>query len=79
MTMPFPNIAEGVSLDGMDPGDKVSFSFEVRYENGRMRSYEVVGWEELPAETELDFTRLADLPNADADTDASDTDADTNN
>lgn len=31
MTMPFPNIAEDVSLDGLEVGDRVSLTFYVDY------------------------------------------------
>lgn len=58
MVMPFP-LGEGVSLDGVTPGDKLSVTFSVDYEEGWSPiGYRVVGYEELPMETELDLTPL---------------------
>ena len=58
MVMPFP-LGEDVSLDGVAPGDKLSITFSVDYEEGWSPiGYRVVSYEELPAETELDFTPL---------------------
>lgn len=58
MTMPFP-LAEGVSLDGVEPGDKLSITFSVDYEEGWSPiGYRVVSYEQLPADTALDFTPL---------------------
>lgn len=51
MTMPFP-VGEGVSIEGLAPGDPVEFTFTVRYKpTGR---YEIVAIEELPAGTDVD-------------------------
>lgn len=58
MTMPFP-LGEGVSLEGVQPGDKLSITFSVDYQEGWSPiNYRVVSYEKLPAETELDFTPL---------------------
>lgn len=52
MTMPFP-VGEGVSLEGVTPGDPVEFTFTVQWKPvGR---YEIVSIEKLPAGTEIDF------------------------
>lgn len=53
MTMPFP-LGEGVSLDSLSVGDKVSFDFVVNWGNNRP-AWEITKIEKLPAETELDF------------------------
>ncbi|MFO7652748.1 MAG: copper-binding protein [Candidatus Krumholzibacteriia bacterium] len=53
MTMPFP-VADSVSLDGLEPGDPVEFTFEVSYQPSR---YEITAIEELPAGTEVRFER----------------------
>lgn len=56
MTMPFP-LGEEISLEGIEPGDKVSITFTVDYEEGWSPiAYRVTAIEELPADTELDFT-----------------------
>ena len=52
MTMPFP-IAEGVSLDGLSVGDKVSLTFEVQFEPST--SFQTTQITKLPEGTELDF------------------------
>jgi len=58
MDMPFP-FAEGVSIDGIEVGDKLSLTFSVDYEEGWSPvEYRVIRYEKLPADTELDFTRL---------------------
>jgi Cu/Ag efflux protein CusF len=49
MVMPFP-VAKGVSLDGIQPGDKVRFRFAMDWERNRM---EIEQLEELPEETRL--------------------------
>ena len=56
MTMPFP-IGQGVSIDGLNVGDKVSFDFVVNWGNDRP-AWEITRVELLPAETELDFTNV---------------------
>jgi Cu/Ag efflux protein CusF len=51
MQMPFP-LGEGVSLEGIEVGDMVAFTFEVDWDPAYfIRSIEV-----LPEETELDFS-----------------------
>ena len=52
MTMPFP-IAEGVSLEGIESGDPVEFSFEVSWQPTRL---EIIEISELPADTSLTLT-----------------------
>jgi Cu/Ag efflux protein CusF len=52
MTMPFP-VAEGVSIEGLDPGDPVEFTFTMRWKP--QGHYEIVEITELPAGTEIDF------------------------
>jgi len=51
MVMPFP-VAEGVSLDGLSPGDKVRFRFAMDWKAGRTQ---VEFLEKLPPGTALDF------------------------
>lgn len=60
MTMPFP-IGEGVSLDGLEAGDKVEMTFETVYspDTGMVESFRIVALVELPAETELVFEEQA--------------------
>lgn len=59
MTMPFP-LGEGVSIDGLEVGDIVKLTFEVEYDPGftKLRRYYTVKIEELPADTQLDFSPL---------------------
>ncbi len=52
MTMPFP-LADGVSLGGIDRGDKVEMTFEVRW-NGAP-PLQVTAIRELPPDTRLNF------------------------
>lgn len=54
MAMPFPSVADGVSLEGLSPGDKVEFVLRVTWERGRAR-FPIVSIRELPAETALDL------------------------
>lgn len=56
MIMPFP-VAEGLSLTGIEVGDIVELTFEVRYdaETGALKDYEVTDIATLPADTELNF------------------------
>ena len=68
MTMPFPP-GEGVSLDGLAVGDKVSFEFSVVW------ATEHAGWtltsiEKLPEDTQLDFDGDAGQPEGDHDSGA---------
>ena len=53
MTMPFP-VAEGVSLEGIEPGDKVEFVFVTTW-GDEYPEYEITEILELPADTELNF------------------------
>jgi Cu/Ag efflux protein CusF len=53
MTMEFP-LAEGVSLEGFEVGDKVMFDFVVNW-GGRV-AWEVTNIEKLDASTEIDFS-----------------------
>jgi len=58
MVMPFP-FAEGLDAEGIAPGDKLMLTFSVDYEEGWSPvDYRVIRYEELPADTELDFTPL---------------------
>ena len=56
MIMPFP-LAEGVSLEGFEPGDKVEMTFEMRFKPKTF--YEVTEISEIPEETELDLGGMA--------------------
>lgn len=74
MTMPFwppqgvepdPERVADFSLEGVEPGDKVLVTWEVVYDTDAMRplGFYATAIEELPADTELDFTPLpADAP-----------------
>lgn len=62
MVMPFPP-AQGVSLDGLEVGDKVRFSFAVHW--GGNPPWEVTKIERLDPSTEIDFTN-APAPTDDA-------------
>lgn len=62
MVMPFP-FAEGVSIEGIEVGDKVMLTFSVDYEDGwSPLEHRVIRYKELPADTELDFTPLPKEP-----------------
>jgi Cu/Ag efflux protein CusF len=52
MTMPFP-LADGVSIEGLQEGDPVEFTFTMRWKP--TGHYEIVKIVELPAGTEIDF------------------------
>lgn len=52
MQMPFP-LGEGVSIEGIEVGDKVEFTFEVDWDPG----FFIVSISALPEETELDFSK----------------------
>lgn len=54
MTMPFP-IAEDVSLDGLEIGDKITLTFRVDYDakTGAIKQYRATSFSELPADTVL--------------------------
>jgi hypothetical protein len=53
MTMGFP-VAEGVSLEGIDPGDKIEFVLVTTW-GETYPDYAVTEIRELPADTELNF------------------------
>jgi hypothetical protein len=52
MTMPFP-LADGVALDGLQPGDVVELKLHVDW--GADPEVEITGLRELPADTKLSF------------------------
>ena len=52
MAMPFP-VADPAMLDGLAAGDKIDFTFEMRWEGGKPLL--VTRLEKLPPETVLDF------------------------
>ena len=54
MTMPFPNVADEVSFEGIEVGDPIEFEFEVAW-SGRAPNYTVTSVRELPADVELDL------------------------
>ena len=54
MTMPFP-LGDGVALNDLSVGDKVSFDFVVNWGNNRP-AWEITKIEKLAADTELDYT-----------------------
>jgi Cu/Ag efflux protein CusF len=54
MPMPFEP-AKGLSLEGIEIGDKVEFTFEVRWKTRPFSR--LVAITELPPDTELDFSR----------------------
>jgi hypothetical protein len=54
MTMSFP-VAEGLSLEGIAPGDPVEFTFVVTWGES-YPTYEVTQIQELPPDTPLDFS-----------------------
>jgi len=59
MSMPFP-LAADVDLEGVEPGDPVEMTFEVRWEG--TPPIRIVELEELPPGTELDFETQEPLP-----------------
>lgn len=59
MTMPFP-VAPDVSLEGVEPGDPVELTFEVRWEGSP--PLRIVGLRKLPPGTALDFETEEPLP-----------------
>jgi len=59
MTMPFP-LADAVDVGGIEDGDKVEMTFEVRWEGSP--PLRVVKIEELPADTPLDFDSDETMP-----------------
>ena len=52
MTMPFP-VGPGVSLEGIQPGDTVQFTFELRWKG--KPPFQLTSIQKLPADTKLDF------------------------
>lgn len=62
MVMPFP-LAQGVTLNGIEPGDKVEVTFAVWWKP--RRHYEATKVVELPSDTELHF-RPARPPGAES-------------
>lgn len=71
MTMPFP-VGEGVSLDGLSVGDKVSFDFVVNWGNDRP-AWEVTRIEKLPADTVIDYTNAIEEGHGEAEDGSEDT------
>lgn len=63
MAMDFP-VAEGVAIDELAQGEKVRFTFEVRWE-GPQRGYQVTSIEALPADTQLDLEPQTSANNMD--------------
>lgn len=59
MVMPFP-VAAGVDLEGLEAGDPVEMTFEVRWEGSP--PLQVVELRRLPEGTELDFGNEEPLP-----------------
>ncbi len=73
MAMPFP-VAEAAMLDGLAPGDKVVFTFEVRWEG--VDPLRITRLEKLPPETRLAFEQNPEPPaDENAETDESETPA----
>ncbi|HEX6200701.1 MAG TPA: copper-binding protein [Thermoanaerobaculia bacterium] len=62
MSMPFP-LATAVDLEGVEPGDPVEMTFEVRWEG--TPPIRIVELEELPPGTELDFESEEPMPGED--------------
>lgn len=74
MTMPFPELAPGVSLEGIDAGDKVAFELSVAWE-GTRPTYWISAIEELPADAELYFGGPMAMPETPDTTNDDDNDA----
>lgn len=59
MAMEFPNLAPGLSLDGIAQGDKVEFTFRVKWiestTGGLTPRWQVTEISKLPAETPISF------------------------
>lgn len=60
MVMPFPPAA-GLSLEGLEVGDKVEFVFETVWDD-KYPTYSVTEITQLPPETELDYSTPAAEP-----------------
>ena len=56
MSMPFP-VADDVDLDGMEVGDKVSFTLTVDWDGDP--AYQVTRMEPLPEDTELEYRKAS--------------------
>jgi hypothetical protein len=59
MTMEFP-LADGVSIEGFEAGDKIRFSFRVNW--GGQIVWEMTGIEKIDAGTEIDFSNVKAEP-----------------
>lgn len=59
MTMPFP-LASGFVVDGLAPGDKITLTFEVDYDDRekKLLGYRATRAEKLAPDAALDFTSL---------------------
>lgn len=71
MTMPFPRLDEGVSLEGVEVGDPVEFELNVIW-NGGVPNFWISSLKELPADTELDLPGEPRSGSEDGDRDSSD-------
>ncbi|MGV6814204.1 MAG: copper-binding protein [Phycisphaerales bacterium] len=65
MTMPFP-LAQGVSIEGFEVGDKIKFTFEVDWSGQSTNPWQVTKIEKLPADTVIDFTNKVAEPDDEA-------------
>ena len=54
MTMPFP-LADGVSIEGMQVGDKIKFDFQVNW-GGDRAAWEITAIEKIDPATVIDYT-----------------------
>ena len=60
MTMPFPNLSDGVTLDGLAVGDKIAFAFTNTWSgpaSSRSPRWVIDSISKLPADTELVFEK----------------------
>ena len=57
MVMPFP-LADGVSVEGYETGDKVRFSFRVNWDGGAA-AWEITQIEKLDPATEIDYSNAS--------------------
>ncbi|MDX2017091.1 MAG: copper-binding protein [Planctomycetota bacterium] len=55
MTMPFTKLAPGVTLEGLEVGDPVEFTFQVRW-NDPAPPYFITEIKELPADAKVNLT-----------------------
>lgn len=58
--MPFPNLADGLSLDGLAVGDKVELTFEVRWKHEK--TWVLTRLAKIASETPLDLGGRAATP-----------------